>query len=854
MRDPIDDELAFHFEQLKQERLAAGDSEAEALRYAQRRLGNRLGIEEEVRDLGWFHRLETVVRHARFAWRSYRHHAGAYGLATAILAVGIGLSVAMFSLVQAVVLSPLPFPGQENVHLIWKIDTQLKQNVVGELAYPELADLQANPAIEKVALIPAALYGNGRVLQRSGQEPVQIEGCPTTPDLFRVLGVKPALGRDFAADDRRVVILSDRVWRAHFSARPSVIGEAVNLNGVAHTVIGVMAAAVDFPRGAGLWVPINPDPNRGLTYLQAVARVRPGQSPNALRAAVDTTFRAQIADHLNEYSATQRGVVTPLADFLTGSSKLQLLVSLFASGLLLLSAAVSAGNLFLSRTLTRRREVATRVALGASRGQVLAQFAAEAGLAAGLASVAGAVLAYAAIRALVHWAPPDIPRLESAHLDLRAFALAVALAGFATLGCLVGPVLVLWTERIDKVLRQARGSGSRAGRRLQDAFVFAQAGLSVAILAVGLFLYLSDQAMRQENIGFQHEEVLTLNLAFRRPQADLATRRAFYNELLRRLRAAPEVTHAAAVLLRPMEGPIGWDTEYQFEFEAGQRDPNLLTKANFEVVTPGYFETVGTPLLEGRDFDERDDEQTEKRVIISQSLARRMRASGHSPLGQRMRTFGAWRTVVGVVADARYRRVVEAMDDVYVPYRQAGAPTNYVVLRGSAPVDGLLSVARRVLKEIDSSQAIASPATLRELRQRQTARSRFSLSLMLLFAAGAVLLAAAGMHSVISESVTVRAKEIAVKSALGAGQRRLVAECVGRALRWAVLGEVAGMLLAFVLARALAEMLYQVSPSNPITLGSVGLLVLAVTAGAALAPAWMAVRQDPREALQSDLG
>jgi predicted permease len=855
MRDPIHDELRHHFDQLKQERLAAGDTAHEAELYAHRRLGNMPQIQEEVQEMSLFHRFETLARHARFAARSFTHHGGAYLLATGILALGIGLSVAMFSLVHAVVLSPLPFRTQNDVHLVWKMDTQINEQQVGELAYPELTDLQANREVESVALLPAALYGNGRVLQHGSEEPVQIESCPTTPDLFKVLGVTPALGRDFTPADAGgapVVILSDRVWRTHFGARPSVIGQLTQLNGTGHTIIGVMPPEVDFPRGAGLWLLLRPDTNRGMTWLQAVARVKPGVTQPALYAAMDRTFKNQIADFPAVYSRTQRAVVTPIADFLTGTSKIQLLLSLSASLLLLLSAGVSASNLFLSRTLTRRREVATRISLGASKTQVLAQFAVEGFIAATLATLAGSALAYGLIHLLVRLAPADIPRLDAAHLDLTALAFAAAIALLATIACMVGPAILLREKNFESLLRQAKTAGSRTGRRLQNAFVFSQAALTVTILAVGLLLFISYQAMLRTDVGFAHRDTLTMNLAVKGAKANPASRRHFYAELLRRLRLEPGVTSAAAVLLRPLEGPIGWDSEYSFEFEAGHRDPHLLTKANFEVVTPTYFDTVGTSLLSGRDFNDRDVEDSEKVLIISRTLAGRIRATGREPLGQRLRVFGDWRKVVGVVADARYRRVVEAMDDIYVPDRQATPPTNYLVIRGTSPAADLLALVRRTLKDLDPAQAIAGEATLGQLLERNTARNRFNVSIMLLFAAGAILLAAAGIHSVIGETVAVRKKEIAVKTALGASRPRLVSESIRQSLAFVAAGELAGLVAALLLAHAASGLLYSVTPTDPAVLTTVTLFVFLTATLASLIPAWAATNQDTRATLQGD--
>ena len=859
-KDPIDEELRFHAEQLKQERMEAGDTAEQATQYARRKLGSTLRIEETVRHMSLMGNLQAIGRHLRFALRSYRQHGGAYLLATAILALGISLSVATFSLVQAVVLSPLPFPDQQNVHMIWKTDTLNNADLVGELAYPELRDLQAGiKDAAFIALIPAALYGNGRVLQTGEAEPVQIESCPVTSDFFKVLGVTPVLGRDFAAADEEpgsapVVMLSNSVWRDHFGSDSEVVGRQIRLNGVGHTVAGVMAAEVDFPHGAKLFVPIRKDARRDMTYLQAIVRMRPGASIESLRAAVDRTFQLQTADYPEEYPKSQRGVVTNIAEYLTGSSKQQLLLSLAASLLLLFSACVSAGNLFLSRAMVRRREVVTRTSLGASTFQLLTQFMVEGFLAAAIATIAGSFLAMGILRLLIRLAPADIPRIETASVSMSALAFAAAVALLAAVACTAGPALLLLNSSLEGMMREVgfRTSGSRSGSRLQKIFVFSQAALTVAILSVGLLLFLSYRAMLRTDTGFGNRDTLTINLALRGPKVDPTVRRRFYAEILDRLRASPEVISAAAVLLRPLEGSIGWDTSYSFEFEAGQRDPKQLPKANFEVVTPDYFATVGTALVAGRDFDEHDAEESPKVVIISQSLAKRIRAAGHQAVGHKVSVFGVMREVVGVAADARYRRVVQTGDDIYVPYRQANQPTNYLVIRRRVASAELLLLVRRTLREIDPGQAIASAATLEELILRDTARNRFNLVVMMLFAGGGLLLAAAGIHSVVGESVAVRAKEIAVKTALGAGRGLLVREAIWKVLLFVALGELAGVAIALLMGRAAADLLYLVSPGDPVLLSAIFVFVL-VTAGiASIVPAWLATGKDPISSLQAD--
>ncbi len=801
------------------------------------------------------HRIEMINRDIRFAIRSYTRQGGAYIWATAILAVGIGLSVAMFSLVEAVLLNPLPFPDQSDVHMVWKTDLQLHDQLVGELAFPELADLSSN--FEHVALIPAALYGNGRVLQTAGHDPVQIETCPSTADLFRVLKVKPALGRDFETSDQDlgaapVVMLSDRVWREHFNAKRDAVGQIVPLNGIGHTIIGVMPAELDFPKGAGLWVPLKTELRRGATWLIAVGRTTHGTPTSKVQQAADRTFQLQASSYPKDYTPTQRAVVVPIAEYLTGTAKSHLLVSLLASMLLLISACVSASNLFLSRTLVRRREVATRVAMGASRSHILAQFSIEALVASVAATVAGSLLAAAAIRILVNRAPADIPRMDQARLDPGALAFAGVVALLASFACVIGPAIVLQGKNLDTMLREGvRTAGSRTGRRLQSLFVFAQSALTVAILAVGLLLFLSYQAMVHADLGFAHRDTLTMNLALRVPGVKPKSRRRFYADLLNRLRAAPEVIDAAAVLLRPFEGPIGWDTEYMFEFEAATRDSNKLTKANFEVVSPLYFDTVGTALKAGRDFNDHDTPTSEKVAIVSESMAHRIRAAGRDPLLHRIQTFGEWRRIIGVTADARYRRVVQTADNVYVPYTQVGVPTNYLVLRGRVAAPELLALVRQTLKQVDSSQAIAGEATLGQLIDRNTAGSRFNVGILMLFVIGAVVLAAAGIHSVVRESVTVRAKEIALRLALGAGRPRLVWAITRSTLWWVSTGELAGLTLALFLGRTAAELLYGIAPNDSMVLVSAAALVFIVASAASMIPAWVAANQDPQRALQN---
>src|SRR5579863_1289089 len=350
------------------------------------------------------------------------------------LALAAGLSIAIFSLVEAVLLRPLPFPRQDSLRVIWKADPKAGVPFI-ELGYPELRDLQENvDAFASVAVMPTTLYGYGQVIQSGTKDPVQVESAPVSHDFFRTLGVSPALGRDFVSSDEQigaapVVILSDTVWRGNLDSNPSIVGQSIRLNGIAHTVIGVMASGIDFPRGAGLWTPLGVGPfiaRRGTTYMQAIARVRPRYSDAQVEAQVNSVFARIARDHPEFYTAQQEGVITRLPDYLTGPARLELTVALGASLLLLLAGCVTASNLFLSRTFGRRTEIATRAAVGASAGQIFAQFLVEGAFAGVAAAASGLAIAWGLIQILISFAPAGIPRIDAANIDRPVLLFASA--------------------------------------------------------------------------------------------------------------------------------------------------------------------------------------------------------------------------------------------------------------------------------------------------------------------------------------------------------------------------------------------------------------------------------------------
>lgn len=787
------------------------------------------------------------------------HHKKTSLAAVAILSLGIGMSVAMFSLVDAVLLRPLPFPDQKSIQVIWKVDPQAGR-YVEELAYPELRDLQENIRdFSYVAVMPTSLYGYARVLQVGKEAPVQIESTPVSHDFFRVLGVRPVMGRDFQASDERVgappvVIVSDRVWREQLGSDPRIVGRALRLNGQGYTVIGIMAPDVEFPRGAGFWFPLGVDKNvvenRRATFLQAIARAKPGVSHETVTKQVEALVRRLAIEHPEAYSPSQQAAVMPLIAYWSGSSRPQLWILLGASVLLLVASVLSAGILILSGVLARRAEIATRLALGAQQRQILSQLGAEGALMAGTAAIVGAMLAAFAVRFLVRWAPADIPRIADAGLNLDSICFSAICAIVAAVFCTLIPGIAAMRLPLESVLREGSGTRLSLSRRsltTRNFFVLAQTALTVAMLAIAGLFVLSYRSMISADVGFSNRDALSVNLQLRGPglfagkTLDPQTRRAFYPQFLNRLRESPGVISAAAVLVRPLEGAIGWERGYEFEFEAGRRKLEVLPKANYEAISPDYFHTVGTPLFEGRDFSEHDTGKSEDVVIISRNLAERIRRAGYSPLGQRIRFGGDsdWRKIVGVCGNARYRNVTQEDASIFVPSLQAQDP-HYLVIHGKQSASELSLLVRRILAQMDPTQAAAGDATIGELIGRNTAREQFNMILLLWFGVCAAVLAAMGIYGVIAETMAVRKQEIAIRAALGAPRMRLVRGILSTTLGFVLVGEIVGVGAVLLVCDRLAGLLYNVAPSSPVVLAGSTIFVFGISFGAGLWPAWSA--------------
>ncbi|HWS87823.1 MAG TPA: ABC transporter permease [Pyrinomonadaceae bacterium] len=810
--------------------------------------------------------MRALLQDLRYGVRVLLKSRGFALVAVITLALGIGASTAAFSVVHAVLLRPLPFPEQERLVVAWKRDATTNNPFV-ELSVPDFRDWQAQSrSFESLAVMPTTVYGHGYVLTGRG-EPVQLESAKVTGRYFEVLGARAALGRVFDESDDRVggppvVVLSDRLWRERFGADPGVVGQAVTLNQTAFNVIGVMPPAFNFPAGVDLWVPLlasaNPRglENRYVVYLQAVGRLKEGVTQAQAEADLNTIIARLAAQYPETEAAGQRVVLTPLADYLFGDAKPALWALFAATALLLLVGAANIANLMLARATSRRRELAVRVALGASRGRLALQLLAESLVLALAGGAAGLLLASWLVELLTALAPSDIPRLEDVTLSGAALLASVAftLVTTAVFGLL--PALSASRFNLGETLSEAGGklTNARTGNRLRGALVVGEVALTLVLVAGATLILRSFLNLSSVPLGFDPRGVLTTQLRltgsrYGKPEA----RREFFSQLIERLEARPGVVAASGVLTRPLEGVVAWDYKFAAEgqpADAARQNPD----ANFEIVNPHYFRTFAIPLKAGREFDERDRADAEPVVVVSQSLAERYFGSAAGAVGRRLMLDGdedePWRTIVGVAGDVRYRELQAARLDIYVPHMQGTAYLNHFAVRSNLSASDALALVRKEVAALDPEMAVSRVVTMEQQVALRLARPRFTAVLLNWLALMALLLAAVGIFGVTAYAVAQRTRELGLRVALGARPRDILMLVVWHGLRLAALGILPGLLGALLMTRWLSSLLYGVTATDPLTYAGVALLTACVALLACLIPARRATKVDPMVALR----
>ena len=814
--------------------------------------------------------METLLHDVRFAVRVLWKGRGFTAVAIIALALGIGANSAIFSVVNAVVLRPLPYRDSERLVALWgNIHQEGLEEL--ELSAPEFTDFRARAdAFDGVA----AYNVQGFNLTGAG-EPERIQGAAVSATLFPLLGVAPQRGRALLeAEDKpgsdQVVVISHALWQRRFGSDPNVAGRAVTLDGQSATVVGVMPASFHFPdTDTDIWKPIAFDAdllsenNRGSHFLNVIARLKPGVSFDQAQAATVSLAHGIGAEHAGNYPRGFDAKLRPLREEIVGDARRPLLIIFGAVGLVLLIACANVANLLLSRAAARGREMAVRAALGASRWRIVRQLLTESVLLALAGGTCGLLLALWAVDLLVALAPAGTPRVEEIGLDLRVVGFTFAVS-FVT-GVVFGLAPALQAAKTD--LNEALKEGSRGAsdgprrQRLRGLLVAAEFALSLVLLVAAGLLIKSYARIQAVSPGFDPEHVLTMRLVL--PDAkykDGGAKRAFFETLTARLKTLPGVEAVGANNLLPFNG-YGGSRSFMIEgrpVPPGSPHP----EEQLRFITPGYFAALSIPVLRGRDFDARDTDGAPRVAVVSRAMAERY-WPGEDVVGKRIAYSGIgrgdtpkWIEVVGIVGDVKHRSLdLPAQPHIYVPAYQplfAGfnLPPLYVAIRAQSDAAALASAVRREVMALDPEQPVANLKTMRQRLAESVAQRRFQMTLLGVFAACALLLAAVGIYGVMSYTVARRTHEIGVRVALGAQTRDVLRLVLRQAMTLALVGVGAGLVGALAATRLLASLLYGVSASDPVVFAGVALLLTLVAVVASYIPARRATKVDPMVALR----
>ena len=855
----LDRELSAHFEMAVALRMERGESRADAERSARLEFGNVTHVAEVTRDMWGGRRLETLRRDLAYAWRGLRRSPTFTAVAVLTFALGIGATTTMFTIVDGVLLRPLPFDHPEQLVLLSHIPKTLA--ITGSAVMSDRTFLELRTANSR-AFESFASFGGNRVTLTGAGEPAEIIGAMASANFIRLLGVSPAKGRGFADDEEtpgspRVVVLGDRMWRDRFGADPDVVGRSIVLNGVPHTVVGIMPPDFDFPNGAAFWTPLPNtfDPNLG-SFRPVMARLRAGVTKAAAARELEATF-AVLPSTTTERPGTAQTDVRPLLDLLVARSRGTLWLFSGAVVLVLLVACANVANLFLIRVAGRQHEIGVRFALGAGRARIVRQLITESSLVACIGGVVGLLFSVWGVHAIVAAAPLGrIPRQASIGLDWRVLGAAFAISLLTGIACGIAPALASTRRDLRNVLAESARTLSGGHDRLGRVFVVAELALAIVLLSGAGLLLKSFVRMRSVDTGFRAAGVLEMETSLS-PTTYPAPRAAavFGMRVRERLREIPGVIDASAVNFLPLGG--GGVLRDDFHPERG---PDLSKGYTVGTVTtaPDYFRTMSIRVIRGREFGESDGPNAAPVAIISASVARKFwPPDGAGAIGQRIKKpveENVWATIVGIVDDVTQTSVASEREGAqYFPITQNRTPwlarQLTFVVRTARPAGDIAPSMRAILHEIDPSMAIRRLAPMDDVLSSSVGQPRFEMELVTIFSAIALLLAAVGTYGVLAHDVASRTHEIGLRVALGAVRGDIVRVVARRTLGVVIPGIVIGLAGAAMSTRLLRTSLFQVTPTDGPTLAWVAITLSAVAAVAAVAPARRAVKVDPVVAL-----
>ncbi|MGH9703897.1 MAG: ABC transporter permease [Candidatus Acidiferrales bacterium] len=815
--------------------------------------------------------MESFWQDLRYGIRMMAKNPGFTLVAVLALALGIGANTAIFSVIDAVILRPLPFAAPGRLVTLWGTNMQ-RGNSRGSASYPDFMDWRAQSrSFEGMA----AWHESDFTLTGSG-DPAHLYGVVVSPSLFHLLGVSPQIGRDFLPEEEdpgkaklHPVILSHALWQNRFSSDPNVVGKNITLDNLPFTIVGVMPAGFQYPiqaKNVDLWMAVVMDgisadggptymTQRGAHYLNVTGRLKPGVSVPQAQAEMETIASAlsrQYAD-TNKFHGVK--IATEL-DRMVGDVRPALLILFGAVGCVLLIACVNVANLLLARAASRQKEIAIRSSLGAGRMRIVRQLLTESLVLAFLGGALGLILAWWGTDVLLALSPANVPRVSAIHLSGRVLGFT-ALASLAT-GLFFGLLPALQISRSDlaETLKEGgRGSTEGAMRnRMRSALVVAEVALALVPLAGAGLLIQSFLRLSRVKPGFDPHNVLTVTIGLPDARYNVSQQAAFFEQLLNRTRALPGVRSAAAVEPLPLSSD---QIQVSFTIEGRPVAKSDEPSTNYRDVTDDYFQTLHIPLLQGRDFSAQDNSKSPAVIIVNQTFSRTF-FPGENPLGKHIQpgmSVGpgtkVMREIVGVVGDVRHLGLnQEAGPEVYAPESQMPFDGMILVVRTDSDPRSAIGAIRQQVRALDKDLPVFDAKLLEEYLSASLAQPRFNTFLLGIFAVVALLLAVVGLYGVMSYSVVQRTHEIGIRMALGAQAKNVMQMVVGQALRLTLTGCVIGLAGAWAVTRLMSTLLYGVSASDPATFAAVALLLGVVSLLACYVPARRAMRVDPMVALR----
>jgi putative ABC transport system permease protein len=796
----------------------------------------------------------SLFQDLRYAFRTLLKKPGFTAVAVLTLALGIGATTTIFSIVDAVLIRPLPFPSQEQL-IYANGRSSLSDDAV--VSPPDFEDYRASA--QSFQQFASMGYLDSISNITGGEKPEQVSSQIVSWNFFHALGVPPALGRSFVAADEkeiepRVVILGQGIWMRDFGADPGVIGRTVALDGQNVQVVGVLPVDLPSLSSAEIWLPMPMD-NPGMHsrqphFLAVIGRMKDGINLNQARAELDS-IAGNIAAHNPETNKGWALRVMPLSKYVVGSTRTALLLLLGAVVFLLLIGCANVANLMLARAADRRKEIAIRTALGASRLRIARQLLTESLVLSIAGGALGLQIANWGVAGLRFLAPSNLPKVNDIQVNLGVLAFAAGISMLTGILCGLAPVIQSSSSKLQDVMKEgARGFGQSARHRLGDALVVGEVALSLGLLMGGALLLNSFWRLVNVNPGFRTDHVITTTLHMSNSSRPRNQKAPFYRQLEEHLASLPDVEAAGAISELPLSDQYN-DSSFRVEGRIYPSDQN--DDADFRKASPGLLKALGIPLLSGRWLGANDTEDTPGIVVVNQEFAQRF-FGGKNPVGRHLQVLGdpvKTREIVGVVGTIKHGALDESpRAAMYIPMSQSAPPDMNVVVRTAGSPVQLAAALREMVYSLDKNQAISEIRSMDSIVSASVAQPRFSSELLGLFAVLALLLAAVGLYGVMAYTVTQRTHEIGIRMAIGASQREILRMVLVRGMRLAVVGASIGLALTLALTRLIGKLLFEVSATDVPTFIGVTALLLAVAAAACWLPARRAMRVDPIIALR----